>query len=620
MMKRTVQRAVLAAALLSPSVARAQNVSGWALDRFEPAPAGDAFFVAEHPWYRPVRLVAAGILGDYAIDPLRLQIQQAGQPTRTQSVVSGMFSAHVVAAVSPIDRLSIHLSLPVALAQSGEAAPAAVGTVGPYGGVALGDLRLGVRARIFGDADHDPFSLHLGVNVWLPTGSRDGNTGDGSVRLEPRLVLAGRAAWLRWTFGAGFQIASGIDALNFALGNELHFAAGLGAALLDGRLHVGPEMTVFSAMGSLPNGAGSAAFTSREWGGEVLVGARYLVADLVQLGAGGGFGIGEGSGVPAGRVMFSAVYATPAPRRLAVVDTDGDGIADATDQCPTVPAGAHPDPNRWGCPLGDADHDGVPDNEDACPTVPVGVHPDPAHLGCPLADRDGDGIGDHDDACPDAVPGNTPDPQRPGCPLTDRDGDGVFDGEDACPEVPAGTLPSTTQRGCPAPDADHDHIVDAPEGPDRCPLAPETFNGVDDEDGCPDGEAIAELTGTQVHISQQIRFRTNSDVIVGRPSFRVLDAVAAILRASPSLLVDVQGHTDGRGSPARNLDLSQRRAASVRRYLLAHDVPERRLESHGFGQTCPLDAGLGRAADRVNRRVQFVLVGPQSPAGRCVLR
>jgi hypothetical protein len=57
------------------------------------------------------------------------------------------------------------------------------------------------------------------------------------------------------------------------------------------------------------------------------------------------------------------------------LDTDGDGVKDADDLCPTQPAGANPDPARRGCPrnagLLDTDNDGILNREDVCPTEPL---------------------------------------------------------------------------------------------------------------------------------------------------------------------------------------------------------------------------------------------------------
>ena len=110
----------------------------------------------------------------------------------------------------------------------------------------------------------------------------------------------------------------------------------------------------------------------------------------------------------------------PPPVIVAPLDTDGDGIVDTNDECPTVPGL----PQFRGCP--DSDKDGVADKEDKCPAVP-GM---PKYNGCPIPDTDNDGINDEEDACP-TVPGL---PRYKGCPVPDRDNDGVNDEEDRCPD------------------------------------------------------------------------------------------------------------------------------------------------------------------------------------------
>src|SRR6185503_6446820 len=69
-----------------------------------------------------------------------------------------------------------------------------------------------------------------------------------------------------------------------------------------------------------------------------------------------------------------------------------------------------------------------------------------------------------------------------GCPDPDNDGDEVPDTEDVCPNVAAGPTPGF-RLGCPLTDRDGDTLEDSA---DKCPDEPETFNGVTDDDGCPD--------------------------------------------------------------------------------------------------------------------------------------
>lgn len=83
------------------------------------------------------------------------------------------------------------------------------------------------------------------------------------------------------------------------------------------------------------------------------------------------------------------------------VDTDGDGVPDSDDNCPTTPAGAKVDAK--GCQL-DSDGDGVVDGADKCPDSPAGAKVD--EKGCQL-DSDKDGVVDAKDKCPDS-PANKP--------------------------------------------------------------------------------------------------------------------------------------------------------------------------------------------------------------------
>jgi outer membrane protein OmpA-like peptidoglycan-associated protein len=457
--------------------------------------------------------------------------------------------------------------------------PATVGGLG-YDGLGFqGSVRLGFT--IVG-----PLVLQASLaNWWFPSSNTDPVTGEsqtgrvlapmGGLRIEPRLGTVGRL-FLDGNVGLAF---TGDD-------KRLTFDAGLGFEFAVTRwLGIGPA---------------------------VRLGMVFQQSEVD----------GIPTNFPDANAMFwsgglSLALRVPEDEVAAVRDTDNDGVMDPDDMCVDTPQGDHPDPSRRGCPIADTDGDGVYDNEDLCVNEPAGATPDPARRGCPISDRDGDGVPDAEDQCPTEPQGAAPDPSRRGCPRADTDHDGVFDDEDQCVSEPAGARPSTTRRGCPAPDADHDGIIDQPEGPDRCPTQPETFNGRDDEDGCPDGESLAIAEGNSIRILQQVNFRTNSDVIVGRQSFQVLDSVISILRAMSNLQVDVQGHTDDVGDAAHNLDLSNRRALSVRRYLTEHGVVESRLEGHGFGPNCPLIPGTTRAARAANRRVQFVIVTADTPAGRC---
>ena len=89
-------------------------------------------------------------------------------------------------------------------------------------------------------------------------------------------------------------------------------------------------------------------------------------------------------------------------------------------------------------------------------------------------------------------------------------------------------------------------------------------------------------------------------------SFPILDQAAQLLLDSPGGRVEIQGHTDSDGPAEINLDLSQRRADSVRDYLVAQGVDELRLNATGYGETQlkvdPEETDDDKAA---NRRIEF---------------
>ena len=219
-----------------------------------------------------------------------------------------------------------------------------------------------------------------------------------------------------------------------------------------------------------------------------------------------------------------------------------------------------------------------------------------------VEDRDGDGIVDALDACPDAAGVASDDPKKNGCPLpADRDKDGIVDADDACPDVPGVRSDDPKKNGCP-PDKDGDGIVDAE---DACPEVPGMKDADPKKNGCPKKAVVTE---SEIVILEQVQFDTNKATI--KPiSDALLDSIAQVLKEHPELKkLEVQGHTDNRGSAAANKLLSEARAKAVADALVKRGVEKQRLSSKGYGQTKPLDPGNNEAAWGKNRRVQFIVV------------
>jgi outer membrane protein OmpA-like peptidoglycan-associated protein len=256
---------------------------------------------------------------------------------------------------------------------------------------------------------------------------------------------------------------------------------------------------------------------------------------------------------------------------------------------------------------GDRDGDGFLDNEDKCPDEAENYQGYQDDDGCPDdPDTDGDGIPDSRDQCvlePEDKDGYLDDD---GCPDVDNDADTILDANDkdaqgkTCSNDPEDPDGFEDLDGCPDLDNDQDKVVDLD---DQCPNEAGPPGG--DKPGCPKKPSLVIVTDKEIKITQQIHFEFDKDII-RKESFPILDAVAEVLQKNPKIKIDIQGHTDNKGSPDYNKKLSDRRAASVKKYLVAHGVEAPRLTSHGYGMERPLvpnDSDQNRA---LNRRVQFV--------------
>ena len=108
--------------------------------------------------------------------------------------------------------------------------------------------------------------------------------------------------------------------------------------------------------------------------------------------------------------------------------------------------------------------------------------------------------------------------------------------------------------------------------------------------------------------TQGILFDVNSDRI--RPeSTPTLEEIGKMLADHPELRIAIEGHTDSDGDDAHNQELSERRAAAVRRFLIAtYDIDAARLESAGFGETQPVAGNDTPEGKQQNRRVELVVI------------
>ena len=109
--------------------------------------------------------------------------------------------------------------------------------------------------------------------------------------------------------------------------------------------------------------------------------------------------------------------------------------------------------------------------------------------------------------------------------------------------------------------------------------------------------------GNQFRLNN-VFFETNSAVLE-EISKQELQIVANwMVTVEDTVIFELQGHTDNRGSEAWNLTLSQQRADAVRNYLVSIGIPDDRLVARGFGMTRPIDTNETEEGRANNRRTE----------------
>ena len=222
-----------------------------------------------------------------------------------------------------------------------------------------------------------------------------------------------------------------------------------------------------------------------------------------------------------------------------------------------------------GCP--DTDGDGVADENDKCPTV-AGVA---SLLGCP--DSDGDGVADGDDKCP-TVAGL---PRFEGCP--DTDGDGIPDNLDECPTVRG----IASLNGCPQPEPKFESLAD------RITRYRPLVEGLEYVD-------LDETTGT-ISI-ENLYFDTNKDNLRRLSNRVLDDVVTFLGRdGAQDFTIRFEGHADERNTDEYNQELSEERAESSMQYVIRKGIDASRLTMIGFGETNPVGTTLQENRVVVNK-------------------
>jgi OOP family OmpA-OmpF porin len=213
----------------------------------------------------------------------------------------------------------------------------------------------------------------------------------------------------------------------------------------------------------------------------------------------------------------------------------------------------------------------------------------------PAADWDGDGVFDRVDHCNDTPKGCIVD--EFGC-SHDSDGDGVCDGLDRCPNTAARA--EVDRHGC----------ADDQQAAMRAPLRPEPPREV--EKPKPMTESERQLVETGHVRLENLYFEKNSAALLPE-SETALREVGETLEKFPTLKIEIEGHTDTRGSAAYNRRLSEVRAEAVRLWLLDHCRLNRaNYTARGYGETRPETRERNDEELLRNRRVVLTVQNPEA--------
>jgi OOP family OmpA-OmpF porin len=203
----------------------------------------------------------------------------------------------------------------------------------------------------------------------------------------------------------------------------------------------------------------------------------------------------------------------------------------------------------------------------------------------------------------------------------DEDADAIPDSDDWCPDTPEGAR--VRASGCAGWEVPYDCTPPAPVAapasaePAAAAVPPADTDGdgvADAADQCagtPQGLAVDASGCVQIEkiVLSGVSFEMGSARLKPEAS-ATLRTVAAAMKASPAVNVEIGGYTDSIGASAQNQRLSERRAQSVKAFLVGEDIAAERLTTKGYGESDPVDTNDTPEGRANNRRVAFKVISP----------
>lgn len=569
-MRRTAATLHLTLALITCAIAapaQAQEptepgITGWfELNTFHPSAGPEDGFGLERAQVLDSTQLGLSAITQIDDDPLTWQKRSGDGYEDTAVEIERLIVVHLNAAIGLFDYAQLGAQIPFYLDR---------GRPDTAGGV--GDARLIPKLAYRWDSWGPEIGVAANLTLAFPSGSPSTFTGEGSVSFEPRIaadIVLGR--W-RLIGNAGLLVKDGKCRYDLCRGNEALGGLGAHVSVLDGTDAL-KLIAEFSMSTTREDFFGRAATPA-----ELIGGLSYRFPGGIILSGAVGAGVSPGVGAPDFRALiglgllprpFDEVGREERERPAEPVDSDGDGLLDPDDFCPTVAEDFDDFDDGDGCPEEDNDEDGLPDSRDRCPLAPENRNGVDDGDGCPENDSDGDRIPDSRDNCPDQ----------------EEDVDGVDDGD-----------------GCPDLDDDADGV---PDKDDACPQLPESTGKHAKRDGCPDAYRIE---GAAINFTRPLAF------VAGKAELTA-DSVIALHELARGLqfnlrwkVIKIRAHSSGKGVAKRNQALTAERAAEVARILVAAGVAADRLVAEGVGDAEPLEPPKTKEGRAKNERVEVLIV------------
>ncbi len=393
------------AALLTCASVLASSAHAGGINHFEAAAGPHNYIVTNAPAVLPHLVPSAWMLVSYANDPLVFRDNTGKQVG--DAIIANQVNVEIAAAIGLFDRFEVGIVAPAYFMNGAGFDGAGLTAFG------TGDLRIlgkvlltpwndGFVASFRLQSEIIPVAQLLTSN---PTAGKLG--GDALPNVTPAFSFGFNSDNFRIgaDVGALLRFPTELSGKDLVVGSAITYGVGAEVSIL-------PKTLLFTA--DVNGRAAPKVFGSDRdrfpLEGDIAI--KYFVGPVLLM-VGGGSGLIPDYGAPDFRV-FGAVgwFERPAapveelvkPMDKPVVakrlDTDGDGLFDDEDECPTDPEDFDKFEDEDGCPEPDNDKDGIADVDDKCPMEPEDMDQWQDEDGCPEDDNDGDGIADGKDECP----------------------------------------------------------------------------------------------------------------------------------------------------------------------------------------------------------------------------